>query len=129
MEWPWVSRQKLIAANVAADMAQEAQADAEIRATFADRRLADYMEGSRTRDSIAENERQALREEVKLLLDRIVQMSGQPPIFHPPSIPPTPEPAESRVRAPEVRETFDDVHQAARKAIREGKMHPLSGAN
>lgn len=123
MNLPWTSRSALRAANTAAETAQIAQQQAEIRATAADARLADYMEVSRLRASIDETERQALREDVKLLLDRIVQLSGQPPIFHPAPAPPlAPEPVPSTGPAPKTRKTFAEVKAEARAAIDKGEL-------
>jgi hypothetical protein len=125
MEWPWTSRKALRDAEERARVAEN-------RAIAADSRLADYMEASQTCANIGEAERKALREEVKLLLDRIVQMSGQPPIFNPAPTPPTPaqpEPSASTIPGPATRLSFDDIHRETRKAIKDGKIGILAGAN
>ena len=60
--------------------------------------------------------------ERRLLLDRIVQLSGQPALFEKaapvPAAPPAP-PA-STLPGPAARVGFDDVHQAARTALKDG---------
>lgn len=84
----------------------------------------------------AQTDTAAARAESKLLIDRIVQMSGQPPIFNSaPSVAPpttTVQPGASTsgsdIPAPETRTTFADVHRQARKAIKDGTIHTLTGA-
>lgn len=67
-------------------------------------------------------ELEAANAERKMLFDRIVQMTGQPAIYAPPQAAPTSAPAESAssLPGPPVRASFDDVHKAARQAIKDG---------
>jgi hypothetical protein len=61
--------------------------------------------------------------ENRILLDRIVQMSGQPALFEkaaPAPIPAAPAPPASTLPGPAARPGFDDVHRAAREAIKDG---------
>jgi hypothetical protein len=54
----------------------------------------------------------------ELLLDRIVQLSGQPALYaKPPEVPPA---EHSDQAGPKTRASFDDVREAARKAIADG---------
>lgn len=67
------------------------------------------------------------KRENRLLIDRIVQMSGQPALFDktPPAPPPQPAPAPvpvSTLPGPAARASFDDVHNAARAAIKDGSF-------
>ncbi len=63
---------------------------------------------------------EAAKTEQHKLVDRIVEMTGQPPIYEKrPAVvaaPPAPEPA-STIEPPATRLTFADVHNAARKAM------------
>jgi hypothetical protein len=124
MDLPWVSRSLLESANVRAAIAAQ-------RAQVAEERLAAYVDDTDRRAAIAQRELAEVREEVKLLLDRIVQMSGQPPIFHPapPEPTPAPSPAASNLPAPETRVSFGDVHKATRKAIKDGELNILKRPN
>jgi hypothetical protein len=59
--------------------------------------------------------------ERRLLLDRALQLGGQPPLYAKPE-PVIPRPADptSTLPPPPVRASFDDVHKAARQAIKDG---------
>ena len=81
------------------------------------------------------------REERRKLLDRMLQMAGQPPIYEPapaPAPPVTVEPPPGRggstaeregVPAPERRVRIDDVHQWARAQMRNGEPPPRARLN
>jgi hypothetical protein len=58
--------------------------------------------------------------ERRLLLDRIVQMSGQPALFT--QAPAPPVVLENGLPGPPARVSFDDVHKAARAAIKDGRI-------
>ena len=119
--WPWCSIALLQAAE---DRALKAEA----QLILTESRLSDWIEASRTRSNIEENERNSLRADNKLLLDRIVQLSGQPPIFNPlptPTVAAQPQ-VVSNLPAPETRASISDVHRAAREAIKKGELHILS---
>jgi hypothetical protein len=121
MQLPWTTRKYL-------DLAIARALHAEANSLLAEQRLSDYIEQSARRSNIEESERKALADENKLLIDRIVQMSGQPPIFHPaPITTPQPPPEPSSLPAPETRVSFADVHRETRQAIKEGKLNLMMG--
>jgi hypothetical protein len=113
MNMPWVSR-KLF----------EAQTDRAVRAEVGER-LAEERKAKQTEDfnqrlAIAQGALAEANAERKLLIDRIVEMSGQPAIFHPA---PIVQQVPSSSPAPAARVSFDDVHKKAREAIRSGKLN------
>jgi hypothetical protein len=111
--WPWVSRKTLDAANAYSERVAA-------RADRAERRAADSEQAC----TLMAVELQVVKAENKLLLDRILVMAGQPPVFHPAPAPPaSPEVVPSTLPAPETRVGFDQVHQKARKAIATGTLN------
>jgi hypothetical protein len=69
------------------------------------------------------------KRENKLLLDRIVQMSGQPALFEKtaPVTPQAPTQPASTLPGPAARVSFDDVHSAARTALKDGTFSISKG--
>lgn len=128
MRWPWTSR-----VEAAERSALRAESQVELF-----KGIVDNCETACANSVVAANDRVAdlhsqlfdSRAEVKLLLDRIVQMSGQPPIFHPASAPPAPaapSPEQlSSIPAPETRVSFDDIHRRTRAAIADGSLNILN---
>ena len=111
---PWVSRKLL-------DAATDRAIRAEVDARQATERLAEYRVEANKLLQLAQNEIQSLRVDQKLLIDRVVQLSGQPAIYAPA---PEPKPsAPSNIAAPEERVTFATVHKKAREAIATGKLN------
>ena len=114
MTWPWVSRRTF------------ERAEACYRAAATELAHLAQTLAAREQECISlERQNIELRADNKLLLDRIVQMSGQPPIFHPvPIVPPTPAEAKaaesSALPAPTIRRSPDDVKRMAREAISRG---------
>ena len=76
MTWPWVSRALL---NAADDRALRAEA----QLILTESKLAAQAEAFAQAQRILQNQYDAEHADNKILLDRIVQLSGQPPIFHP----------------------------------------------
>lgn len=104
----------------------------EARAILAEEQLRIHRAETELRLSIAQNALAEGNAERKLLIDRIAQMSGQPPIFHPaPAVaaPPAPTLAASNIPAPETRVSFSDVHRITRKAIKDGELNILARTN
>ncbi len=96
---------------------------AEAHARLAEARLVARAADSDLTIGILQAELAALRVDNKLLIDRIVQAAGQPPIFNPaPPVAP-PSAVQSNLPGPETRHTMDDVHKAARTAIRSGQLN------
>lgn len=128
MRWPWTSRVE--AAERSATLSEHRSQIAEAAELRASERLDSFMADANQRVADAQAERDAARAEVKLLLDRIVQMSGQPPIFHPapiPAAPTAPSPEQlSSIPAPETRVSFDDIHRRTRAAIADGSLNILN---
>lgn len=74
----------------------------------------------------AEERLAAADAERKLLLDRVVQMSGQPPLYaEQVSVPNEQVPANQP--APKARVTFEDIHGAFREAELSGKLTLVNG--
>lgn len=71
------------------------------------------------------------KRENKLLLDRIIQLSGQPALFEKtaPVAPQAPTPPTSTLPGPAARVSFDDVHNAARTALKDGTFTSKGRAN
>ncbi len=114
---PWVSRHTLEAAS---ERALKAESALEVHKALS----AAAIERANLAVDLALNQVAEVKGDNKLLIDRIVQMSGQPAIFHPaPVLPAAPEAAPSRIPGPKTRKSFDDVHEAAREAIRTGKLN------
>lgn len=117
MVWPWVTRKQLEAAESRLRWTEEQLRRKEMEAI-----QMHILAGERAADALS------AREETKLYIDRIVQMSGQPPIFHPLPMPlgaaetPKSEPEGPGIAGPATRLSFDDVHKKARQAIRNGDM-------
>lgn len=118
MRWPWVSREivdELKASLTAAENLRQFDRAALV---------------SSEKLRIAAEERAAQCEaERKLLLDRIVQMTGQPALYEKAAPQPAVVGAESAQEAPTPTKlvTFDDVHSAARRALANGTYRPPAG--
>ena len=117
MQLPWVSRRTLEAA--------------ECRLRWTEKEMAKAEESSAAKDFLANHWRERAEkadEDNKLLLDRIVQMSGQPPIFHPlpaPAVAATPEPKTpepNAIPAPATRLSPMELQRMARRAIDTGQL-------
>ncbi len=66
--------------------------------------------------------------ERRMLLDRVLELSGQPGLFHKPA--PQPVQAQpSSLPAPPTRVSFDDVHAAAQQALRDKTFNRFKRAN
>jgi hypothetical protein len=118
VQWPWTSRALLDAAN---DRALKAEAQCILLET----RVAFQSDNHAQSQRILQNQLDAEKSDNKLLLDRIVQLAGQPPIFHPlpaPTLVPAEPKVVSTMPGPETRVSFADVHRAARKDIADGKI-------
>lgn len=129
MRWPWTSRETLEAANEFALALKDRALKAEAQAILLETREANRTEAHDQAIRIMQHQLDAAREDNKLLIDRIAQMSGQPPIFYPLPVNPIlaqPEPQTSKIAAPETRASFADVKRAARKAIDKGDLNILS---
>lgn len=128
MRWPWTAR--IEAAEQRATAAEFRAISVEELLRRADERFDSLTADANRRIGDALTERDDARADNKLLLDRIVQMSGQPPIFHPAPTqatpPAVPTPQISTLPAPETRVSFSDVHNAARKAIKNGDLTLLT---
>ena len=128
--WPVTRELEALRAQLAA--AENLRADAHVRlgqSETARQREHDAFEARITDLTARLN---ALDAERKTLLDRIVQMSGQPPLFTAPApvtVAGAPPPDTSSIPGPRARANFDDVHEFARQAIRNktlngaGKVH------
>jgi hypothetical protein len=125
MRWPWTARVEAAekrAEDFKATVAR-LELEAERRDVAADGRTEQIAE---LRNQLAES-----KADNKILIDRIVQMSGQPPIFHPAPIQatppaPSPQPQVSTMPGPETRVSFADVHRETRKAIKNGDIGLLT---
>lgn len=90
------------------------------------------MADANQRVADAQAERDEAQKECKILIDRILSMSGQDPIFHPVPVSATPAPvlvpvpSTGGIAAPETRVSFNDVHRKCRKAIANGDIGLLS---
>jgi len=62
--------------------------------------------------------------ERRMLLDRTFQLSGQPPLYAKPepAVQTRPAEQENSLPGPPVRASFDDVHAAAKQAIKDGTI-------
>jgi hypothetical protein len=113
MTWPWVSRKTLEATE-----ARLRWTETELHRAEAEKTASEFLAGHwRERCDHAEADN-------KLLLDRIVQLAGQPPIFHPLPIVAAPEPRtaqeSSAIPAPAIRRSPDEIKRMARTAIERG---------
>jgi hypothetical protein len=126
MMWPWVwrrhfaaERDRRLTAEGMYQAAERLRVDAGQRLGASEvarqqqfeaheREIADL----RMRLSEAESER-------KTLMDRIVQLSGQPAIYQRPAVA-EPAAAAASQLTPRTRTTFEDVHSAVRDAMKDG---------
>jgi hypothetical protein len=111
MIWPWTTAGKLEAA-----IARGEWAERELRKS--EDRVLELARDLKAQAETFQAQIEAKSKENHLLLDRIVQMTGQPPIYEKPA--PVQPQTESNVPDVPVRHTFDSVHEAARKAIADG---------
>lgn len=113
MRWPWVSRAKFDEIDAMRQAAENLRVHANNTLGFS--------EASRQR---LEERVAGLESERKVLLDRIVEMSGQRPIYERQPAASREEPAEKPgdLPAPKRQVTFDDIHETARRAIADGSF-------
>jgi hypothetical protein len=123
MSLPWTSRAELYTANARAAAAENLRLEANVglaQSETARQREHDHYEAriidltERLADSEAER---------KILLDRIVQMSGQPALYHQPEAAPANPAAASatnNIPGPARKISFDEVHAVTRKALKNG---------
>lgn len=126
MIWPWVSRRRFDAAEnlrlaaenlriegarllAASEVARQQQFEAHER------------EVKDLRDRVT-----ALEAERKALVDRIVQLSGQPALYEKQVAIPSPENATDQL-SPRTVTTFSDVHAAVREAMKSNTFDVLKG--
>lgn len=119
MIWLWVSRRRFEAAEnlriegarllAASEVARQQQFETHER------------EVKDLRDRVT-----ALEAERKALVDRIVQLSGQPALYEKPVPVPSPEIVADQL-APRTVTTFSDVHAAVRKAIKDNTFNIPKG--
>lgn len=129
MRWCWTNRALLEASNDMALALKDRVLKAEAQAILLETREANRTVAHDQAIRIMQNQLDAARDDNKLLIDRIAQMSGQPPIFHPlPAAPMTasPEPKVSTMPGPQTRVSFADVHRRARQDIADGKINILT---
>lgn len=133
MKNPWVGRAELQAAENLRLAAQQMLAQSEVARVKAEDAARDKYDALKELLLITRGELDRSEAERKLLLDRIVQLSGQPAIYQkrdtaevrdreqgkPTAVPPMPA----------RRASFDDVHQAAREAIKDGTFGLSGKAN
>jgi hypothetical protein len=122
MRWPWVSRATLEACEARLKWTED-----QLRPTEDERRHVEaQLTGCLVREAQLNLRLEAAENDRRLLLDRIVQMTGQPPIYEKPGpvllVQPEPKPVPESADTPEaVRQvTFDDVHRDARRAMANG---------
>jgi hypothetical protein len=134
----WVSRAEFEAVKAMQSAAENLRIDAVVRLGQSEtarikeldaaekryERATDYA--TRLAAELAEEKR-----ENRLLLDRIVQMSGQPALFEKtaPVAPQAPTQPASTLPGPAARVSFDDVHNAARTALKDGTFSSKGRAN
>jgi hypothetical protein len=113
MTWPWVSRKKLD--EMTRRLAQSDNMRVEDRLVAETR-----YEALKELLLMARADAESGKQERKLLMDRIVQMTGQPALYaQPQAITPAPE-LKANYPAAESRASFDDVHKALRQAMKDG---------
>lgn len=126
MKNPWVGRAELQAAENLRLAAQQMLAQSEVARVKAEDAARDKYDALKELLLITRGELDRSEAERKLLLDRIVQLSGQPAIYQKRD---TAEARDQRTEKNEAAEKppiaerrvgFDDVHKAARQAIKDG---------
>jgi hypothetical protein len=114
MRWPWVSR--AVYDRLEWELAREREESS--------RRIDALMAAAVSAMDEAKAERQSL-------LDRIVQLSGQPALYKASTqAPPAAETAAptSNLPAPRAVATFSDIHAATREAMNKPNFRPDKGA-
>lgn len=123
MRLPWTDR---------VEAAERRVVDAEESALRAGEYAEQVAQQAAERTAYLQTELVFVRAENKILIDRIVQLSGQPPIFHPEPKSAMAEPQPQTISAlpgPETRVSFADVHRAAKAAIKSGELNLLTRTN
>ncbi|HUD75133.1 MAG TPA: hypothetical protein VMQ76_08680 [Terracidiphilus sp.] len=122
MRFPWVSRAEFEAAEHLRLAAQQMLAQSEVARIKAEDAAREKYEAVFGLWRKTQEQLEVSNAERKLLLDRIVQMSGQPALYEKPT-------AEAKNResgeqqempSPRSRVGFDDVHEALRAAVKNG---------
>ena len=119
-----VSKAKFLELAELHGRAESARAAAEARADLIEVRLMKELELAREALQQARADLETANAERKLLFDRIVQMSGQPALFDKTPAPEprvAPEPV-STMPGPAARVGFDQVHEVARRALKDGSF-------
>lgn len=115
MNLPWVSRKTLEAHTLQAESALEVHKVLSAAA----------LERANLAVDLAQNELAEAKADNKLLIDRVLQTVGQPPLFHPQAIAPQLQPV-SDLPGPATRTSFDDVHKAYHEARRSGTLNLMA---
>ena len=117
MRWPWVCRSTMEQAIAREREVQLELAEAAAReVTAAGARAALAEANARTAEAwLAES-----KAERRTLVDRIVQLSGQPPLYEKAPAPVAQAPAADNAPPVRTQVKIDDVHAAARAAIADG---------
>lgn len=119
MRWPFCWRAELVASEARVAWTEKQLAAAE---DLLDREREQYALALKD----AAERLEAARAENHKLFDRIVEMTGQPPIYEKPS-PMALVPSTVEAPAPPTRLTFDDVHKAAQSAMARGDFRVSRG--
>lgn len=118
MNFPFVSRSRF-------EAAQESIAWGQRQMRILEDKLTAQVDAARELLAAKDRQIEAERKEQHILLDRIAQLSGQPPIYEKPAIPVTPPPTDLPKVQPVVR--IDDIHIAARQAMKDGTFNLPKG--
>lgn len=102
---------------------------AEARALAAEQQVRALEQRLQLVSSAHEAQLAAERKEQQRLIDRILELSGQPPLYEKPQIHLVATPQQKTDDLPEVQPTvrIDDVHKAARDAMRNGTFNLPKG--
>lgn len=111
MRWPWVSRELYEALVQRAVDAESRYRDARIREHEAVARATAAEIGMETGIGAVEERLQESEAERKLLFDRILQLSGQPPLYTQPQAVAVQVQQEYTGPLPKRRLTHEDIHE------------------